>query len=91
MLTLAKDRFLGVPVALYVWAAVSIVIAFLLARTAFGRALYAIGTRERAAYLSGIRTRPVIIGAFIASSVCAALAGVMPRPGRATPRSAARY
>lgn len=77
MLTLAKDRFLGVPVALYVWAAVSIVIAFLLARTAFGRALYAIGTRERAAYLSGIRTRPVIIGAFVASSVCAALAGVM--------------
>jgi len=77
MLSLAKDRFLGVPVALYVWAAVSIVIAFLLARTAFGRALYAIGTRERAAYLSGIRTRPIIIGAFVASSVCAALAGVM--------------
>jgi ribose transport system permease protein len=77
MLALAKDRFLGVPVALYVWAAVSIVIAFLLARTAFGRALYAIGTRERAAYLSGIRTRPVIVGAFVASSLCAALAGVM--------------
>jgi ribose transport system permease protein len=77
MLALAKDRFLGVPVALYVWAAVSVLIAFLLARTAFGRALYAIGTRERAAYLSGIRTRPVIIGAFVASSLCAALAGVM--------------
>jgi ribose transport system permease protein len=77
MLALAKDRFLGVPVALYVWAAGSVLIAFLLARTAFGRALYAIGTRERAAYLSGIRTRPVIIGAFVASSLCAALAGVM--------------
>ena len=77
MLALAKDRFLGIPVALYVWAAVSILIAFLLARTAFGRSLYAIGTRERAAYLSGIRTRPVIIGAFVASSLCAALAGVM--------------
>lgn len=77
MLSLAKGRFLGVPIALYVWAAVSILIAFLLARTAFGRALYAIGTRERAAYLSGIRTRPVIVGAFVASSLCAALAGVM--------------
>ena len=77
MLALAKDRILGIPVALYVWAAVSVLIAFLLARTAFGRALYAIGTRERAAYLSGIRTRPVIIGAFVASSLCAALAGVM--------------
>jgi ribose transport system permease protein len=68
MLALAKDRFLGIPVALYVWAAVSIVIAFLLARTAFGRSLYAIGTRERAAYLSGIRTRPVIVGAFVYSA-----------------------
>lgn len=77
MLALAKDRVLGIPLALYVWAGVSVVIAFLLARTAFGRALYAIGTRERAAYLSGIRTRPVIIGAFVASSLCAALAGVL--------------
>ncbi|WP_137109138.1 ABC transporter permease [Rhodobacter sp. SY28-1] len=77
MLALAKDRFLGIPVALYVWAAVSVLIAFLLARTAFGRSLYAIGTRERVAYLSGIRTRPVIVGAFVASSLCAALAGVM--------------
>lgn len=77
MLALAKDRFLGIPLALCVWAAVSILIAFLLARTSFGLALYAIGNRERAAYLSGIRTRPVIIGAFVASSVCAALAGVM--------------
>jgi ribose transport system permease protein len=77
MLALAKDRFLGVPLALYVWAAVSIIVAFLLARTSFGRALYAIGTRERAAYLSGIRTRTVLVGAFVLSSVCAALAGVL--------------
>ncbi|AZL60004.1 ABC transporter permease [Tabrizicola piscis] len=77
MLALAKDRFLGIPLALYVWAGVSIVVAFLLARTSFGRAVYAIGTRERAAYLSGIRTRPVIVGAFVASSVCAALAGAL--------------
>jgi ribose transport system permease protein len=77
MLALAKDRFLGIPLALYVWAAVSVVVAFLLARTAFGRALYAVGTRERAAYLSGIRTQRVIIGAFVLSSVCAALAGVL--------------
>ena len=77
MLALAKDRVLGVPLALYVWAAVSILVAFLLARTSFGRALYAIGTRERAAYLSGIRTRTVLVGAFVLSSVCAAMAGVL--------------
>ena len=77
MLDLAKGRFLGIPMALYVWAAVSIVVAVLLTRTTFGRAVYAIGTRERAAYLSGIRTRWVIVGAFVVSALCAALAGVL--------------
>ncbi|OJF99861.1 ABC transporter permease [Rhizobium sp. 58] len=77
MLVLAKSRFLGVPVALFVWIAVSLVVAFLLARTTFGRSLYAIGTRERAAWLSGIRSRAVITSAFVGSGLCAALAGVL--------------
>lgn len=77
MLWLAKARLLGIPVALFVWAAVSLAVALLLARTTFGRSLYAIGTREGAAYLSGIRTRAVICGAFVVSSLCAALAGVL--------------
>jgi ribose transport system permease protein len=77
MLFLAKDRIFGVPAAILVWAAVSIVIATLLTRTGFGRSLYATGSREGAAYLSGIRTRWVIVGAFVTSGVCAAIAGVL--------------
>ncbi len=77
MLFLAKDRILGIPVAIFVWAAVSIVIATILTRTGFGRSIYATGSREAAAYLSGIRTRLVIVGAFVASSLCAATAGVL--------------
>lgn len=77
MLTLAKSSILGFPAALFVWAAVSVAVAFLLSRTTFGRALYAIGTRERAAYLSGMRTTRVIIGAFVLSGLCAALAGAL--------------
>lgn len=74
---LAADRILGVPVAIFVWAAVSIVIAAILSRTAFGKAIYATGNREGAAYLSGIRTRWVIVGAFAISGLCAASAGVL--------------
>ena len=37
----------------------------------------AIGNRERAAYLSGINTRMVIILAFVVSGACSALAGVL--------------
>jgi ribose transport system permease protein len=74
---LAADKVLGIPVAIFVWALVSVVIAFILKRTSFGRSVYATGNREAAAYLSGINTRWVIIGAFVTSGVCAALAGVL--------------
>jgi ribose transport system permease protein len=74
---LAAHRIAGVPVAIFVWAAVSVCIAVMLARTGFGRSIYATGSREGAAYLSGIRTRLVIVGAFVGSGVCAAIAGVL--------------
>ena len=77
MRTLASDKVLGIPVAIFVWAAVSVVIVLLLSRTAFGRSVYATGNREAAAYLSGIRTRWIIVGAFVASGVCAAIAGIL--------------
>lgn len=77
MLFLAKDRILGIPVAIFVWGAVSVIIAVILTRTGFGRSVYATGSRESAAYLSGIRTRFVIVGAFVTSSMCAATAGVL--------------
>lgn len=74
---LAADKILGIPVAIFVWAALSIVIAAILSRTAFGKSIYATGNREAASYLSGIRTRWVIVGAFVISGLCAALAGVL--------------
>ncbi|MCB1341877.1 MAG: ABC transporter permease [Pseudooceanicola sp.] len=77
MRTLAAEKVLGIPVAIFVWAGVSVIIALLLRRTGFGRSVYATGAKERAAYLSGIRTRAVIVGAFVTSGLCAATAGVL--------------
>lgn len=74
---LASGRILGIPNALFVWAAVALVIGVILQRTAFGRAIYATGNREAAAYLSGIRTRWVIVGAFVICGLCAASAGML--------------
>jgi ribose transport system permease protein len=74
---LASEHVLGIPVAIMVWAALSIVVALMLKRTSFGRALYAIGNREAAAYLAGIPTRQVIIIAFALCGLCAGLAGVL--------------
>jgi ribose transport system permease protein len=77
MTALAVNRTFGIPNAFFVWAAVSLVILFLLRATQFGRYIYAVGNRERAAYLSGVPTRLVIVGCFVISGVAAALGGIM--------------
>lgn len=74
---LAVARVLGIPVALLVWIAVSVLVVVILTRTTLGRAIYAIGNRERAAYLSGINTNAVILVAFALSGAAAGLAGVL--------------
>lgn len=68
---------LGIPNALLVWIAVGAAMAFLLTRTTLGRYVYAIGNRERAAYLSGVATGRVIVAAFAISGALAALAGIL--------------
>ncbi|MEZ5670756.1 MAG: ABC transporter permease [Alphaproteobacteria bacterium] len=85
MVFLGGARTFGIPHALAIWILVSVAIVFVLYRTALGRYIYAIGNREAAAYLSGVRTRLVIIAAFMMCSVCAAIAGLLlaGRSGRA--------
>ena len=75
---LAVNRsILGIPNALFVWAFVGVLVVLILQRTGFGRAVYAIGNKESAAYLSGINTNAVLIGCFALCGACAAFAGVL--------------
>ncbi|APG88986.1 ribose transport system permease RbsC (plasmid) [Sinorhizobium americanum CCGM7] len=67
----------GVPNAILVWIAVSAAMVFLLTRTAFGRAVYGIGNSERAAFLSGVGTRRVVMIAFVVSGGLSAFGGVL--------------
>ena len=48
----------GVPNAVIIWALIGAAAVFVLTRTTFGRSVYAIGNRERAAYLSGVEHAP---------------------------------
>ncbi len=77
MAFMATGHLLGLPMALLVWAVLSIAMVFLLRRTVFGRYVYAIGNREAAAYLSGVPTRAVLVAAFGLCGMCAGLAGVL--------------
>jgi len=67
----------AVPNAVVVWAFIGAATVFVLTRTTFGRAIYGIGNSERAAYLSGINTRGVVMAAFAISGGLAAFGGVL--------------
>ncbi|TPL01593.1 MULTISPECIES: ABC transporter permease [unclassified Mesorhizobium] len=67
----------AVPNAVIIWALIGAAMVFILTRTSFGRAVYGIGNRERAAYLSGIDTRRIVMIAFAVSGGLSAFGGVL--------------
>ena len=67
----------GLPNAVIVWAVVSAIMVFLYRRTSYGRAIYGIGNSERAAYLSGLNTRRIVLIAFVISGALSAFSGVL--------------
>jgi ribose transport system permease protein len=74
---LAAEHSFGIPNALFVWLAVSALVALILRRMALGRYIYAIGNKEAAAYLAGVNTRGVIVISFALCGLAAGLAGVL--------------
>ena len=74
---LGFNRIGGVPIGVIVLALVALVVGLVLARTAFGRWLYASGGNERAAELSGVPTRKVKVSVYVLSGICAAIAGLV--------------
>ena len=67
----------AVPNGVLVWLFIAIAAVYLLNRTTFGRSIYAIGNRERAAYLSGIDTRRVVMLTFVLAGALSAFGGVL--------------
>lgn len=70
-------RILGIPLPVYIFIACVAIFWFVLRYTVYGRSLYAIGASPSAARLAGIRTGRVIFIAFLLSSLCVALAGLI--------------
>jgi ribose transport system permease protein len=66
-----------VRVILLLWLGLAVVATLVLSRTVFGRRLYALGTNERAARFSGIRTVPVRIGTYAIAGMASAAAGIL--------------
>ncbi|MEM9223220.1 MAG: ABC transporter permease [Pseudomonadota bacterium] len=67
----------GLPIAAFYVLAIAIILWIVAEYLPIGRNLYAIGANTRAAELNGIRTRRYVIGAFIASGLIGAIAGIV--------------
>jgi Ribose/xylose/arabinose/galactoside ABC-type transport systems, permease components len=74
---LGFDSLFGVPIGVIVMVVVALVASVVLNRTVFGRWLYASGGNERAAELSGVPVKRVKVWVYVASGVCAAIAGLI--------------
>ncbi len=74
---LGFNSLAGVPIGVLVMIVIAIITSVVLNRTVFGRWLYSSGGNERAAELSGVPVKRVKVRAYVASGVCAAIAGLI--------------
>ncbi|MFV1964926.1 MAG: ABC transporter permease [Pirellulaceae bacterium] len=74
---LGRGRFLEAKIPVYFFAGFALLVWFMLARTTFGRYVYAIGGNEEAARLSGVRVGFVRTMTFAISGLSAGIAGVI--------------
>jgi ribose/xylose/arabinose/galactoside ABC-type transport system permease subunit len=70
-------RVMGIPVYSLITIVLVIIIYFLFKKSIFGRWLYAVGTNNRAARVSGIPTSNVILGAYVFSGLMAGIGAII--------------
>ena len=74
---LGSGYLFGLPFSLYIVAAVFLVIAVLMRKTALGLFIQAVGINPVAARLAGLKTAALIFFVYVFCSACAGLAGLM--------------
>ncbi|WP_075630524.1 ABC transporter permease [Glaesserella parasuis] len=74
---LPKVVFTGIPYPVIIMIFITVLFTFALTKLKVGRYIYAIGSNEEAARLSGIKTNIVKIYAYVASGLLSGLTGVI--------------
>ena len=72
-----QGHVLGIPVPVIIFGVLAAILVVLLARTAFGRRVYAVGGNGVAATFSGIPRARVVFLSYVISSFCVAMAGLL--------------
>jgi ribose transport system permease protein len=75
---LGSGKVLGaVPIDLFLWAPIAVMVVVGLRRTGFGRLLYAVGDNREACQLCGVRVWQVLLADYVLCGLLAAAAGLV--------------
>ena len=86
--SMAYDKWLGIPIPVWIMIVTVVVAGFVLRNTYFGRDVYAVGGNPEAAGLSGIKVSRTLMAVYGIVGLAAALGGVLQsaRIGAASPQ-----
>lgn len=75
---ISNTRLFGeIPLPIIYWLLLSLIVAIFMRQTSFGRHIYAVGSNERATFLSGIDIHRIKIGVFAISGALIAVASIL--------------
>ncbi|MEF9879923.1 MAG: ABC transporter permease [Clostridia bacterium] len=74
---IGKARMLGIPVSVWIMIVAFIIFGFILAKTRFGRSIYAIGGNQSAARLAGLNPQRIVLLAFVMMGILCAIGGIV--------------
>ena len=74
---IANGFILGLPSLFWILILVTIIAAFVLGRTIFGRYVYAVGSNAESSRLSGVPVNIVLLGVYAISGLLAGFAGIL--------------
>jgi putative multiple sugar transport system permease protein len=91
--TLLLASYRGVPIVGIILVVLTLIYAFLMRNTVFGRQVYAVGGNAAAASLSGVRNKRVTLMVFVNMGALAAVAGLLfaARLNSATPQAGINF
>ena len=76
-ISIGKLRFAGIPFSVWIMVIAFIIFGFILAKTRFGRSIYAIGGNRDAARLAGLNPPKIITISFVMMGVMCGLGGIV--------------
>ncbi len=76
-LSIGKTRMIGIPLSVWIMIIAFVIFGFILAKTKFGRSIYAIGGNRDAARLAGLNPTRIITVTFIMMGIMCAIGGVV--------------